>query len=94
MARRGRRRGHRSYHGLSGFLRSLPEGFAQTGLATGIMAVGAAIADALKGNLVINVSIGSTPVSLDIGFIPGVAVTFAGLFMFLMGLRKMTRTRV
>ena len=94
MARRRGRRGHRAYHGLSGFLRSLPEGFAQVGLATGVMGVGAAIASALKGSLVINATVGGSTVSLDLGFIPGVAVTFAGLFMFLMGLRKMTRTRV
>ena len=32
--------------------------------------------------------------SLDIGFIPGVAVTFAGLLMFLKGLRMVSATRV
>ncbi len=94
MAYRARRRGRRSYPGLGGYLRSLPAGFVQLLLASAIMALGAAIGSALSGNLVLNFSIGQNTVSLDLGFVPGIAVVFGGLFMFLSGLRKVIRTRL
>ena len=94
MARRGRRRGRRAYGSVGGFLRSLPRGFAKLMLASGIMGVGAAVASALSGNLVLNFSVGSSTVSLDLGFIPGMLVTFGGLFLFMSGLRDVTRTKI
>ena len=32
--------------------------------------------------------------SLDLGFLPGLSVVFAGLYLFLRGLRQLTRTRI
>ena len=32
--------------------------------------------------------------SLDLGFLPGLATVFAGLFLFIKGLRQVTRTRI
>lgn len=94
MARRRGRRGRRAYGGLGGFLRSLPRGFAELVLAGGIMTIGAAIASALSDKLVLNFAIGTNTVSLDLGFIPGMAVVFGGLFLFLQGLRYVTRTKI
>jgi len=36
----------------------------------------------------------STASTIDLGFITGLAVVFAGLFMFMKGLRMLTRTRI
>ena len=93
MARR-RRRGRRAYGSVGGFIRSLPRGFTKLLLATGIMGVGAAVASALSGNLVLSFTVGASTVSLDMGFIPGMVTTFAGLFLFLSGLRDVTRTKI
>ena len=93
MARR-RRRGRRAYGTVGGFLRSLPRGFTKLLLASGIMAVGGAVGSALSGNLVIPFTIGSSTINLDLGFIPGMIVTFGGLFLFISGIRDVTRTKI
>ena len=94
MARRGRRRGRRAYGSFTGYLRSLPRGITKLLLASGIMALGSAVASALSGNLVVNLTIGANSVSLDMGFIPGMAVVFGGLYLFLSGLRDTVRTKI
>ena len=94
MARRRGRRGRRAYTGLGGFLRSLPAGMTMLMLAAGIMALGAAVSSALAGNLVVNLTVGSSTITLDLGFIPGMATVFGGLFLFLRGLRQVTRTKI
>ena len=95
MARRGRRRrGRRAYTGLGGYLRGLPAGFTMLLLASAIMALGAAVANALSGNLSYTFTVGTSSVTLDLGFIPGLVTVFAGLFLFLKGLRQVTRTKI
>ena len=93
MARR-RRRGRRAYGTVGGFLRSLPRGFTKLLLASGIMAVGGAVGSALSGNLVIPFTIGSSTINLDLGFIPGMIVTFGGLFLFYKGMRLLVSSRI
>ena len=95
MPRRyGRRRRHRSILGLGGYLHSLPAGFTMLMLASAIMGVGSAVANALSGSLTYTFTIGATNITLDVGFIPGLAVVFAGLFLFFKGLRQLTRTKI
>lgn len=94
MARRGGGKKKSGGKSLGAYLRQMPAGFVQLLLATGIMGVGGAVSSLLSGNLVLNFNIGTNAVTLDLGFIPGMVVTFGGLFMFISGLRKVMKTKL
>jgi hypothetical protein len=69
-------------------------GLVLMGLAATIMALAGATANALQGYLAFNVTIGSSTVTVDVGFIPPVVMTFGGLLLFLHGFRKVARVRI
>ena len=72
----------------------MPGGLVLLLLSSGVMAVGAAVASALSGSLNLSFTLGQNTVNLDLGQIPGIAVTFGGLFMFFKGLRQIIRTKI
>ncbi len=93
MPRYRRSRGRRKVT-ITKWLRSIPIGLAQLGLATALLAIASAVGNALTGYLSFNITIGSTTTTVDLGFIVGIIVAFAGVFLLISGMRKVLKTSI
>lgn len=88
MPRRYHRR--RSSKSLSGALRRSFKGFLKLGLGGLVTTLGAYITSILNGHLTF--SLGNT--SIDLGWVPGIIVVAAGLFVFITGLSEALGTKI
>ncbi len=85
-----RRRRHRRHYSLSGTIRRSFKGFMKLGLGSLITTLGAYITSILSGHL--SFTLGNTTV--DLGFVPGIIITGAGLFVFITGLSEVLNTKI
>ena len=91
MARR-RRRGRKI--GIGKFLRSMPEGIIQLMLAGFVLGLLSAVGGAVTSYLSFNLTVGTTNITLDLGFIVNVIMAFAGIYLLLSGLYKLGKVRI
>jgi len=93
MARRRGRRGHRKVT-ITKWLRSIPLGLVQLGLASALLAIASNVASALSGYMSFTFTINNNTVNVDMGFITGIIIAFAGVFLLMSGLRKVLKTSI
>ena len=88
MARTRRRR--RSTKSLSAMIRKSFSGFYKVGISTIVMSAGAYLTSVMSGKLTI--TFGDT--TFDLGFIPGLIVVGAGIFILISALRDIAHTKI
>ena len=89
MARRVGRRRKKSY-GIGGRIRRAFHGFVKLGIGGIVTALGTYVTDVLTGHLTF--SLGNSTV--DLGFLPGIVIVAAGLFVMITGLSEALGTKI
>ena len=88
MARRRHKR--KSGYSMAGRIRRAFHGFVKLGIGGLVTAVGGYITNVLSGNL--SFTLGNT--TIDLGFIPGIIVVGAGIFVMMSALREVLGTKI
>jgi hypothetical protein len=89
MARRYHRRHHTK--SLGGRIRRSFSGFLKLGLGGVVTVLGAYISSVLNGHLSFTLGTNNT---VDLGFVPGIIIVGAGLFVMITGLEEAIGTKI